>query len=233
MKILGISGSPRPNKISGSHTLLTTALEATGCEYELVSLKGSKILGCIACLRCVKDNVCKVEDDMQELREKVVAADAYIIGAPNYFSTISATTHAFLERWYQFRHVEGEDVTGKLGVAIGVGGKMGTLPAKEIAKFYTYNLIETVAMVSGQGAASCFDCGYGETCKVGSIYQMYGPGFKITEETTPNVTKQPDVMQAAKDAGELLGNRLREGNDRKETAKRVAKGIAEMLKSLS
>ena len=37
-------------------------------------------------------------------REKILAADAYVIGAPNFFSTLNATTHAFLERWYQFRH---------------------------------------------------------------------------------------------------------------------------------
>ncbi|MBW2370781.1 MAG: flavodoxin family protein, partial [Deltaproteobacteria bacterium] len=54
MKILGISGSPRKVDQSGVYKLVKTILENTQCDYELVSLKGKKISGCIACLGCVK-----------------------------------------------------------------------------------------------------------------------------------------------------------------------------------
>ncbi len=64
MKILGISGSTRRDDVSGTSKLVQTVLENTGCNYELVSLRGKKISGCIACLGCVKDNICKVQDDM-------------------------------------------------------------------------------------------------------------------------------------------------------------------------
>ena len=50
MKILGISGSSRGDQKSGCHKLAETALEVSGCEYELVSLRGKKILGCTGCL---------------------------------------------------------------------------------------------------------------------------------------------------------------------------------------
>ncbi len=212
--VLGISGSPRNEKTSGVHVLVKTVLEATGLAYELVSLRKKKISGCIACLGCVQDNVCKVEDDLQPLREKIVAADGYVIGAPNYYSGLNATTHAFLERWFQFRHQEGDLLWGKLGVAVGVGGTEGHYPADEIDKFFLYNFIETVDKVSGQGAASCFSCGFAETCKVGIPYFLHGEGVKISEEIIPDVSKQPEVMQAAVKAGENLGQRLREGHDR-------------------
>jgi multimeric flavodoxin WrbA len=94
MKILGICGSPRKEKLSGTYKLVETVAQATGCDYEIVSLKGKTISGCIACLGCVKDNICKVEDDLVLLREKIVDADAYIIGAPNYYSGLNATTHS-------------------------------------------------------------------------------------------------------------------------------------------
>ena len=136
MKILGISGSPRPAAQSGVFTLVETVLENSGCEYELVSLAGKQISGCRACLGCVEDNICKVVDDMSDLRELVVAADAYVIGAPNYYSTLNVATHAFLERWFQFRHQEGNLLWGKLAVAVGVGGTGGQAPAQEIEKFY-------------------------------------------------------------------------------------------------
>lgn len=229
MKILGIVGSTRKEKQSGVHTLVQTVLENTGYEYELISLKGKKISGCIACLGCVKDNICKVEDDLTDLRDKVVEADAYVIGAPNYYSTLNAITHAFLERWFQFRHQEGDTLWGKLGVAVGVGGTSGQFPADEIEKFFTYNFIETVAKVSGQGAASCFSCGYGETCKVGVPYMLYGEGAKITEEMIPNVIKQPEVMKATVDAGKLLGQRLSEGHDRIKVTQKIQQKFMEML----
>ena len=111
MKILGISGSPRKDETSGTCKLVRTVLQESGCEHELISLRGKTIHGCIACLRCVKDNVCKVEDDLFALRDKILEADAYVIGAPNYYSGMNATTHAFLERWFQFRH-QGETLSG-------------------------------------------------------------------------------------------------------------------------
>ena len=214
MKVLGICGSPRKEGVSGTLKLVETVVQATGCDYEIISLRGKTISGCIACLGCVKDNVCKVEDDLLPLRERIVLADAYVIGSPNYYSGLSATTHAFLERWFQFRHQEGNILWGKLGVAVGVGGTMGQFAADEIEKFFLYNFIETVAKVTGQGAASCYSCGYGDTCKVGIPYFLHGEGVKISPATTPDVTRQPEVMEAAVAAGTLLGKRLREGHDR-------------------
>jgi hypothetical protein len=116
-----------------------------------------------------------------------------------------------------------------LGVAVGVGGTTGRFPADEIEKFFAYNFIETVTKVTGQGAASCFSCGYGETCKVGVPYMLYGEGVKITTEMVPNVTKQPDVMKAAADAGKLLGQRLTEGHDRKQVTQKMQQQFMEML----
>jgi multimeric flavodoxin WrbA len=231
MKILGISGSPRKEDISGTHKLVRTVLEASGCDYELVSLRKMHISGCIACLGCVKDNVCKVKDDLENLREKIVAADAFVIGAPNYYSTLNANTHAFLERWFQFRHQEGNLLWGKLGVAVGVGGSAGQAPVDEIEKFFLYNFIETVAKVSGQGAASCFSCGYGETCKVGLPYLLYGEGIKIKPEDIPDVEKQSDVIDSAVDAGKLLGLRLKSNHDRQIAGKKMQEKMMSLLKS--
>jgi multimeric flavodoxin WrbA len=231
MKILGISGSPRKEDTSGVYKLVTTVLENTGVTYELISLKGKNISGCIACLGCVEDNVCKVKDDMTEFREKIIEADAYVIGAPNYYSTLNAISHAFLERWFQFRHREGDMLWGKLGVAVGVGGMEGQSPADTIEQFFMYSFIETIAKVVGQGAACCYSCGYGETCKVGAPVMIYGEGIKITPEMTPDVTKQPEVMQNAAEAGNLLGQSLSKDHDRNQVTQKMQQKMMEMMKS--
>lgn len=214
MHILGISGSPRKENVSGVHKLVQTVLDNTGCDVEMISLRGKTIGGCIACLGCVKDNVCKVKDDMTDLRQKIMDADALVIGAPNYYTTLNAATHAVLERLFQFRHQTGDTLWGKLAVAVGVGGTAGQAPADEIEKFLLYNFIETVDKVTGQGAASCYSCGYGETCQVGIPRMVHGEDVKITDEMIPDVARQPDVMAAAAEAGKRLGRRLRDGHDR-------------------
>ena len=230
MKILGIAGSPRREEVSGVYELVKTVLESTGCEYELISLRGRSISGCIACLGCAGDNICKVRDDLQPLREKIVEADAYVVGAPNYYSGLNATTHAFLERWFQFRHQEGDLLWGKLGIAVGVGGTGGHAPADEIEKFFLYNFIETVAKVSGKGAASCYSCGYGETCRVGIPYLLYGEGVKITDEIIPDVARQPEVIRTAVEAGKKLGERMRSGYNRADVTRRLQKVMMDRLK---
>ena len=214
MKILGVSGSPRKESQSGVFKLVQTVLENTGLDFELVSLRKKTISGCIACLGCVKDNVCKVEDDLTPLREKIVAADAFVIGAPNYYSALNANTHALLERFFQFRHQTGKTLWGKLAVTVGVGGTSGRFPADELEKFLLYNFVETVAKVTGQGAASCYSCGHGETCQVGIPLMIHGEGVKITPDMIPDVAKQPKVMAAAEAAGRVLGERLKTGHDR-------------------
>lgn len=230
MKILGISGSQRKEEESGVYKLVKTVLANTGIEYDLISLRNKKINGCTACLGCVEDNICKLKDDMTEMRRQIVDADAYVIGAPNFFSTMNAVTHAFLERWYQFRHREGNTLWGKLAVPVGVGGGDGKVPADDMNKFFMYSFIEPVTRVSGQGAACCFTCGYGETCKVGAIVMMFGEGFKITPENTPDVTKCPTTMQAAADAGKLLGERLRDNHNREAVTRKMQQLMLEKFK---
>ncbi|HCY86945.1 MAG TPA: flavodoxin family protein [Desulfobacteraceae bacterium] len=229
MKILGISGSPRKDDTSGVSKLVKTVLENTGGDWELISLRGKQISGCIACLGCVKDNVCKVKDDLAPLRDKIVEADAFVIGSPNYYSTVNALTHAFMERWFQFRHQTGRTLWGKLAVSVGVGGTDGAAPAEQLEKFFMYNFIENVATVKGQGAASCFTCGFGETCQVGIPNMLHGPGVKITDNIIPDVEKQADVMAAAADAGKLLGKRLSQGHDRTAVAQAVQEKMMAMF----
>lgn len=230
MKILGICGSQRQEEQSGVYKLVKAVLENTGIDYDLISLRGKKIQGCRACLGCVKTNVCVIKDDMAELREKIVEADAYVIGAPNFYTTMNAVTHAFLERWYQFRHREGDALWGKLAVPVGVGGGDGKVAATDMNKFFMYNFIEPLSAVYGQGAACCFTCGYGETCKVGAIVMMFGEGFKITPENTPDVTKCAKTMEAAVAAGKQLGDRLSNDHNREAVTQKMKGMMMEKFK---
>jgi hypothetical protein len=66
---------------------------------------------------------------------------------------------------------------------------------------------------------------------VGIPYFLHGEGVKITPETTPDVGKQPELLEAAAAAGRLLGERLRQGEERMLVAQRVMQIMQEKFKS--
>lgn len=225
MKILAVSGSPRIEKRSSTLKLVKMVAENTGCAYDLVSLAGKKIHGCIGCMGCADDNICKLKDDLTPLRDKIVEADAYILGGCNFFSTLNASMHSFLERWYQFRHREQNELWGKPAVTVSVGGVQTEPVAKILEQFCMYNFIQVVDRVEGFGAAGCFYCGYGETCKVGAIHAVHGDGFKITEDNTPCVSKDAACMEKASQTGKNLGKILKDGHDRSKAAQEVRESL--------
>ncbi len=221
MKVLGISGSPR--KSQTTEGLVKTVLDATGLETELISLHGKRINGCICCLGCVEDNVCKVQDDYIPLMDKVLKADAIVVGVANYFGRLNALSHSFLERFYCFRHDKdghgGMRLSGKLGAIASVGGggewempgrdsKMYEIAGGDVKGFFDYNEIELVGVVEAQGVVPCFSCGYGEVCKVSGVKAFFGQDAKITPEITPCLEKQPEVIDKAKSLGKALRERL-------------------------
>ncbi len=219
MKVLGISGSPR--KSHTTEELVKVVLDATGLETELISLHDMTINGCICCLGCIDDNVCKIRDDYIPLMKKVLEADAIVVGAPNYFGRLNALTHAFLERFYCFRHDKdghgGMRLSGKIGAIVSVGGggewempgrdmKMYDIAGDDIKGFFDYNEIECVGAVAAQGAVACFSCGYGEVCSVSGVKKYFGEDAKISSEIIPYLEKQPEAI----DKATLLGKALRE-----------------------
>ena len=101
MKVLGINGSPRKG---GNTELLIRevfkSLEEKGIKTELFQLGGKKMNGCIACMKCRKaaDGRCHQKNDVINLCiEKMVKADAIIIGSPVYFSDLSAQTKILID----------------------------------------------------------------------------------------------------------------------------------------
>ncbi|MCL6621943.1 MAG: flavodoxin family protein [Syntrophobacterales bacterium] len=100
MKVLAISGSPRPR--GNTYTLLThalTVLAAEGLETEYVSLHEKDIRPCLACEKCATDkNRCAQEDDFNGLYRQMAQADALLVGSPVYFGSATPNLMALLDR---------------------------------------------------------------------------------------------------------------------------------------
>lgn len=122
MKILAINGSHRAGQ--NTATLLNLALEeaaALGAETELVELSQLDIQYCVGCNRCLGKPMCSLSDDMDKLKEKMLGADAIILGSPDYFSNVTARTKCFIDRTRPL-HMTSNQLKGKVGGYLTMSG---------------------------------------------------------------------------------------------------------------
>jgi len=100
MKVLAISGSPRPE--GNTWHLLSEALKVLaqqGLETEYISLHDKEILPCKACLTCAKEkNRCVQEDDFMPIFTAMARADGLLVGSPVYFGSATPNLMALLDR---------------------------------------------------------------------------------------------------------------------------------------
>lgn len=216
--ILGINASGRRARRDEGGRLLCGVndemvkyiLEKTGEQTEYVSLQGKTINGCQACLGCAKDNVCVLEDDWAEIRDLMFEADAIVFGAPNYYGTINALGHAFLERTFSLRHRERFPLAGKLNVIVATGRQENN-PAEEFIRrvFRSNYMAEPIGVLKVAGISQCYQCGYGHQCAAGSVVAKHGFLDEIRDYHLPVV--DPDAYRTAEVIAHRLGEVVRCG----------------------
>ena len=122
MYAVGINGSPR--KGGNTQMLVTTVLDSlkeAEWETEFVQLGGQAIRGCQACSGCFKkkDFTCVMQDDcFQEIFNKIMKADAVVIGSPTYYSDVNAEVKALLDRVGYVALANNRALKGKIGAAV-------------------------------------------------------------------------------------------------------------------
>jgi len=139
MKAMIVSGSRNPQgQTARAAEALAEGLRGGGAEVETVFLPEMSVERCRQCDQagwglCRQEGRCVVEDDdFAGLVEKLRAADAAVFATPVYFSDLSESIRAFLDRLRRItRHEAGEaGLTGKCAVGICVaGGGGGGAPA--------------------------------------------------------------------------------------------------------
>jgi len=99
VKVLGISTSPRT--MGNSDLLLRHALagaESAGAQVEYVRLADYKIGPCIECNACYETGRCTVQDDYQQLLQKMLDCDRLIFATPVFFMTVCAQAKMLIDR---------------------------------------------------------------------------------------------------------------------------------------
>ena len=91
MKILAINGSHRVGQ--NTDYLINEALSAAaelGAETEVIELSEKNVEYCTGCNRCLFKPECSIkDDDMEEIKQKMLEADGIIVASPDYFSNVS------------------------------------------------------------------------------------------------------------------------------------------------
>lgn len=99
MKILSICGSPRRGNSETILLELQKLFKEKGVDNEIILLRQKNIERCHGCVEnCNPAGVCCLHDDMNEIIDKMVAADALIYISPNYFQMPTGLFKDFMDR---------------------------------------------------------------------------------------------------------------------------------------
>ena len=157
-QVLVVLGSPR--KKGNSSTLaaqISRGAKSTGAEVETVFLHALEISPCRGCDTCKKPNTkgCAIKDDMQDIYQKLIEADAWVIASPVYWFTMSAQTKTFMDRCYALTAYAKNPFAGKrIAIAMSYGDadpvKSGCVNAlRTFQDAYRYTGSKIVGMVYG------------------------------------------------------------------------------------
>jgi len=143
MKILGISGSPRPKHNTARLVQRVLAkCESLGAQTDYASVADIEIKPCRGCEACMRHGECVIDDGYAELLPRLVDADGLVIGSPNYAFTMSAQMKALFDRSHCLLYYRRE-LKGKYGVGLCASGD----PYK--AKFIAKQMAQGVWLAGG------------------------------------------------------------------------------------
>ncbi|MCP4118015.1 MAG: flavodoxin family protein [Desulfobacteraceae bacterium] len=200
-KVIGFCGSPI--KSGNVEKAMEHVLESTGHEWELIRLSTKKISPCIGCVRCADNNRCVLKDDMNELLEKILEADAVLLGGFPTFGRVNALTKTFIERLFPLIHNH-MLTKGKIAASVSGGFFDQETVKEDFSAVFRELLMRDAGSLAVDGNACCYKCGYGETCDYSAFIARYGKGAKITKDIFYVFDEDNDVREKAA----LLGKKI-------------------------
>ena len=103
-KMILLNASPRKNKNTAQmlESVMKGAQEA-GAECEMIHLTSLNFKGCMSCMACKRTGnkcggLCIQKDDLRPVLEKILEADALVIGSPIYWSFPTGMFRNVIER---------------------------------------------------------------------------------------------------------------------------------------
>lgn len=144
MKVIAFNGSPnKEGNTYQSLKMVTDILESSGIETEIMQVGNSKIRGCMACQKCIKnqDMQCVFKDDLvNDGIQKMIEADGIILGTPVHYAGVAGTMKSFLDRAFYVIGANGNDLKNKVGVSLAAVRRSGGITAvDQLNKYLEYS----------------------------------------------------------------------------------------------
>ena len=189
-RVIGILGSPLPE--GNTAHLLDRALkgaEDAGCTVEKVVVSTLCFEDCQEMFFCRDHETCTMDDDMQQLYQKLREADGIIISTPIMFMGIPGKLKSFIDRCQVFFMakylrkkplVSAEKRAVRRGLFICISGMK--IPDVFVG-----------AKLTMKSFFDIIDCRYGDELLVNDM------------DTIGDITQQPLIMDAAYQKGRALG----------------------------
>lgn len=144
MKVLLINGSAHQKGCT--YTALKEVagiLEQEGIETEFLWIGAKPVAGCISCGSCRRTGRCFVDDQVNQVVERLEELDGFVIGSPVYYAGPSGQLTAFLDRLF---YAGGGRFRGKLGAAVVSCRRGGAATAFDrLNKYFTINSMPVVS----------------------------------------------------------------------------------------
>lgn len=200
-KIIGFSSSPTKGGVLES--AMTKVLEATGHEWELINLSKKNIKFCTGCVACAQNNTCIFRDDMDELIEKFMQADTVVFGGITRHGGVNAIMKNFIERlsplYHRYLLSKGKSI------AIVSSGLYSAEEAYKDMSVFTkaFGMKEIGHLLTG-GNASCYKCGYGDTCEYSAFLAINGKDAKMAADPYYRIENDPVCLKKAEELGKKI-----------------------------
>ena len=207
-KVLGVSASPQ--KGGKVETLIREVLSASRLPYELVRLHELNIRPCKACNGCRSNNICVINDDWPELRNKIIDCNALVIGGWAFSGMIDSATKAMMERFWSFRHHR-QLTRGKVGAAVVVGnnGELSENLADALLQFMRNNGMNPLGRITAAGANPCLGCSDSlSSCEFSAVVAGYGMLEKIGKSMYNPIENQIGALKSARILGQRVGHKV-------------------------
>jgi len=132
--IIAVYGSPR--RKGNTASLLKKAVEGArdaGAVVEEIVLRDLKMSPCMEIYGCKHGGECRISDDFQKVRDRILAARGLMLASPIFFYTVSAHTKILMDRfqslWVKKHWIEkvpfGQTEYSRKGLFISVGATGG------------------------------------------------------------------------------------------------------------
>lgn len=167
MKVVAINGSPR---VDGNSSLLIgevfNELINEGIETKEINVGSKHFRGCIGCGKCweTKDKKCIISNDqINEIIEELLDADAIILASPVYCADMSGQMKTFIDRVSMVACANDDMFKRKLGASVVAVRRAGALTA-----FHSMNSFFTILqmpIISSSYWNMGFGYGKGEVLK--------------------------------------------------------------------